>query len=162
MAIKAPHQTVLVVTFEHISNADGGSIQPTPILPSGVFICIKTNMTSIGAITVDGVTGELVCHHHPQLEKHAHPIVFSIQHQRVATSKWMQLTTSSVVAGQKDDKNNLYHYYFNAMLDIDVYCVLPRKGMTGQPAGVTGSYSYGHLAHIRRNHSVVFNASSGV
>ena len=65
MAIKVGHQAVLVITFEHISNANGGSIQPTPILPGGIFTCNKANMTSLGAISFDGVTGELICHHHP-------------------------------------------------------------------------------------------------
>jgi hypothetical protein len=52
-----------------------------PILPGGIFMHNKSNMTSIGAIAVDGVTGVLVCNHHPQPEKHGHTKVFSIQHQ---------------------------------------------------------------------------------
>ena len=95
--IKAPHQMVLVIAFEHISNTD--DIQPASILPGGIFMCNKTDMTSIRAIAVDGVTGELVCHHHPRWEKHEHTIVFSIQYQQVATPKWMQNTTSSIIAG---------------------------------------------------------------
>jgi len=95
---------VLIIAFEYISTLDDGSIQPTPILPGGIFMCNKTNMTAIGAIAVDGVTRELVCHHHPQPEKHARAKVFSIQHQQVATSEWMQLTTLSIIGGQKADK----------------------------------------------------------
>jgi hypothetical protein len=75
-------------------------------------------MTSTRVITVNGISRELVCNHHPQLEKHAHIIVFSIQHQRVATPKWMQLTTSSVIAGQTADKNISYQYYFDVPLVV--------------------------------------------
>jgi hypothetical protein len=53
---------VLVITFEHIRNADGGSIQPMPILPNGIFMHNKTNKTCFQAIAGDGVTGELACH----------------------------------------------------------------------------------------------------
>jgi len=81
VVLKASHQMVLVITFVHIRNADGGSIQLTPILPGSIFTRNKTNMTSIGAIAVDNVTGELICYHHPQSEEHVHTIIFSIQHQ---------------------------------------------------------------------------------
>ena len=115
VVVKVPYRTVLVITFEHISNVDGGSIQPVPILPDGIFTRNKTNMTSIGAIAVDGVTGELVYHHHPQSEKHAHTIVFSVEHQQVAIPKWMQFATVSIIAGPKANKNYFYRYYFNVM-----------------------------------------------
>ena len=81
-------------------------------------MCNKTNTTSIGAMAVDGLTRELICHCHPQPDKHAHAIVFSIQHQQVDIPNWMQLTTLSVTGGQKADKNNSYKYYFNVMLVV--------------------------------------------
>ena len=115
--------------FWKISNVDGGSIQPTPILPGGIFTCNKTNTTSIGAISVDGVIRELLCHHHPQLEKHAHAIVFLIRHQ-VATPEWMQLTTLSIIAGQKADKNNVYHYFFNVVGGCLLSFVAKRHSLT--------------------------------
>ena len=92
---------VLVITFEHIRNADGDSIQSMPIFPSSIFKFNITNTTSIEDIAVGDVTGEFVCNHHPQLEEHDHTIVSLIQQQWVATPKWMQLTTSSVITKQK-------------------------------------------------------------
>ena len=65
--------------------------------------------------TLDGQTGELICHYHPQSEEHAHTIVLLIQNQSCET-QWMQLTTSSIIVGQKANQNNLYHYYFHVML----------------------------------------------
>lgn len=66
---------VLVITFKHIRNADGDSIQSMPIFPSSIFKFNNTNTTSIEDIAVGDVTGELVCNHHPQLEEHDHTIV---------------------------------------------------------------------------------------
>jgi hypothetical protein len=68
----------------------------------------KMITTSIGAISAVGITGELICQHHPQFKRHAHTTVFSIQHQQVATPKWMQLATS-IIAEQNANKSNSYH-----------------------------------------------------
>ncbi len=75
-----------IITFEHNSNADGGFIQPSPVISSGVFTQNNTNTTSIEAVSVHSVTGELVCHHHPQWEEHTCTIIFPIPHQRVANA----------------------------------------------------------------------------
>ena len=56
VVIKTTHRAVSIIACKHISDAYGASIQPTSTLPSCIFMRNKTDMTSIGAIAVDGVT----------------------------------------------------------------------------------------------------------
>ena len=69
------------------NTSNGCSIQPMTMLPRGTFMGNKTNTTS-------------------RLWLDSTPM----------TTKLMQLTTSSVITGQKLNKNDLYHYYCNVIL----------------------------------------------
>ena len=145
VAIKTMHQVGSIIACKHISDAYSVSIQPMSILPGCIFMRNKTDTTSIGAITVDGVTWQFIWQYHPQTEQRANPAVFSIQYQRVATPKWMHVTTLSIVTRQKANKNNSYHCYGNIMV---VWWVLRLLGVTQQPAGLMKIHTYGRDAGI--------------
>ena len=153
VVIKMTHRAVCIIACKHISNAYGASIQLMSILPGCVFMRSKTDRTFIGAIAVDGVTWLLIWHHHPQTEQHANPIIFSVQYQWVATPKWMHVATSSIVTGQKANKNNSYHYYRNIMV---VWWVLKLIGVTQQPAQLMRSHTYGRDAGIKEKLAILF------
>jgi len=85
------------------------------------------------------------------MEQHANPLVFLVQYQRVATPKWMHVATSSIVTGQKANKNNAYHYYGNIMV---VWQVLQLIDITQQPAGLMRSHTYGRDAGIKEKLSI--------
>ena len=53
---QAPHGAVSIITMKHFRDAYHMTVQAAPILPGRVLAGNKTNLTSIQAIIVDGVT----------------------------------------------------------------------------------------------------------
>ena len=94
---KGTEWPVLIIRFICLHDLNNESIQRAIVLSSGVFLCHKTNMTFIRAITVDGVTCDFIWNCHPQIKMNANSIVRMIVHQWVAAAKWMQNTVTPII-----------------------------------------------------------------
>jgi hypothetical protein len=76
---KTPNSTVFVVRRKHVHYTNNRTIQPCSI-PSGRHLPgHKTDTATIRAITIYGVTCQLVWRCHPQAQAHANSIVLSIE-----------------------------------------------------------------------------------
>ena len=153
---KMPHGAIFVVWCEDRNNTHNCAIQPSGIPRSWHLPCNKTHMKAISSIFIYGVTCNLVQWRHPQTQLHAHSVVIPINDYGVTTTQPVQLTTVTIIAGQVTNKNNSIH-------GKQFCCVLVRWwGMwvwrlffiTLQPAGDTGSYTYGCVARNMEKYSM--------
>jgi hypothetical protein len=76
---KSMNRTVFVVGRKHVHDTNNRAVQPCSIPASRDLPGHKTDTTTIRAITIYGVTGQLVWRCHPQMQAHANSIVLSIK-----------------------------------------------------------------------------------
>jgi hypothetical protein len=76
---KTPDSTVFMVGCKHIHDTNNRAVQPCSIPTSCDLPGHKTDTATIRAITVNGVTRQLMWRCHPQAQAHSNSIVLSIE-----------------------------------------------------------------------------------
>jgi hypothetical protein len=76
---KMPNSTVFVVGRKHVHYTNNCAVQQCSIPSDRHLPGHKTDMATIHAITIYGVTSQLVWRCHPQAQAHANSIVLSIE-----------------------------------------------------------------------------------
>jgi hypothetical protein len=95
----------------------------------------------------------LILHKSMQAKVCTHPMVLSLQHQQVATSNWMGVTTSSIVGGQETNENDLIHcFWFQELYPCTLWyamcpwCVVSFEAFSNNSTTYRG---YGELHRYR-------------
>ena len=76
---KLPNCTIFVVRRKHVHDTKNRTVQPCSIPAGRDLHGNKTDMATIRAITINGVTHQLVGRCHPQAQAHANPTVLPIE-----------------------------------------------------------------------------------
>ena len=79
VVVQAPNRLVSMIRREDFCDLHNRTIQAATIIPGSVLPRSETNSTSIGTITVDCVTRELVLHNHVQMEMNTNPPIITIE-----------------------------------------------------------------------------------
>ena len=76
---KSPNCAIFMVRRKHVHNTNNQAIQPCSIPTDRDLPGNKTDTATIRAITINGVTRQIVGRCHPQAQAHANPTVLSIE-----------------------------------------------------------------------------------
>ena len=76
---KSPNCAICMVRRKHVNDTNNHTIQPCSIPTGRSLLGNKTDTATIHAITINGVTRQLVGRCHPQAQAHANPTVLPIE-----------------------------------------------------------------------------------
>ena len=76
---KSPNCAIFMVRRKHVNDTTNRTVQPCSIPTGRSLPGNKTDTATICAITINGITRQLVGRCHPQAQAHANPTVLPIE-----------------------------------------------------------------------------------